>query len=29
MVLAADRKQATVIFKYLRGMLDIPLLSSL
>jgi hypothetical protein len=29
MVIAADRRQAGVIFKYLRGMLDIPLLSSL
>ena len=29
MVIAADRRQATVIFKYLRGMLGIPLLSSL
>jgi hypothetical protein len=29
MIVAADRRQATVIFKYLRGMLGIPLLSSM
>jgi hypothetical protein len=29
MFVAADRRQATVIFKYLRGMLGIPLLSSM
>jgi len=29
MIIAADRRQATVIFKYLRGMLGIPLLSSM
>lgn len=29
MIVAADRRQATTIFKYLRGMLGIPLLSSM
>lgn len=29
MIIAADRRQATVIFKYLRGMLGIPMLESL
>lgn len=29
MIIAADRRQATVIFKYLRGMIGIPLLSSM
>jgi hypothetical protein len=28
-IIAADRRQATVIFKYLRGMLGIPMLESL
>ena len=29
MIIAADRRQATVIFKYLRGMLGVPMLESL
>lgn len=29
MIIAADRRQAGVIFKYLRGMLDVQLLSSM